>query len=243
MKKFSLKNIKNSSVYVTPNFEHLETKRYKFSIPTLFLYLSVYTSIILLTLLLIFFFTPLKNLFLILENEKIAAQSERIENLEEKITFLTNEIEVFASSNRRMKYAIMLATNDSLDTTSSVYDSLKSDEVEKLHPEGDILSIAEVLFNKLCVSNQGAKEEYFLSPINNAKIINYFDENSGHLGYDFASKIGTPISAIGEGGEFESLVLDCPLFKKKIKIEKAEILEENKNTARLLIKKVKLKNE
>ncbi len=51
-------------------------------------------------------------------------------------------------------------------------------------------------------------------------------------------KIGSNIA--GEGGEFESLVLDCPLFNKKIVIKDFEILEENKNTARLIIKKTEL---
>jgi diphthine-ammonia ligase len=51
-------------------------------------------------------------------------------------------------------------------------------------------------------------------------------------------KIGTNVA--GEGGEFESLVLNCPLFKKKLLIEETEILEDNECTARLLIKKATL---
>ncbi len=51
-------------------------------------------------------------------------------------------------------------------------------------------------------------------------------------------KIGINIG--GEGGETESLVINCPLFKKKIIIKESEILEENKNTARLIIKKAVL---
>ena len=35
-------------------------------------------------------------------------------------------------------------------------------------------------------------------------------------------QIGGEMLLIGEGGEFESLVLDCPLFKKKLKILKAD---------------------
>jgi asparagine synthase (glutamine-hydrolysing) len=45
------------------------------------------------------------------------------------------------------------------------------------------------------------------------------------------------INVAGEGGEFESLTLDCPLFKKKIKIIDSEIKQENENTAKLIIKK------
>ena len=41
-----------------------------------------------------------------------------------------------------------------------------------------------------------------------------------------------------EGGEAESLVLDCPLFKKKIKIIKSQKNMENSCTGRLIIKEV-----
>lgn len=45
------------------------------------------------------------------------------------------------------------------------------------------------------------------------------------------------VSIIGEGGEFESLVLECPLFKKKIEIKEFEIKMENECTGHYLIKK------
>ncbi|MBU0628549.1 MAG: diphthine--ammonia ligase [Nanoarchaeota archaeon] len=45
------------------------------------------------------------------------------------------------------------------------------------------------------------------------------------------------VSPIGEGGEFESFVLECPLFKKKIKVEDFEIKMENEITGHYLIKK------
>lgn len=48
------------------------------------------------------------------------------------------------------------------------------------------------------------------------------------------------VSSIGEGGEFESFVLACPLFKKKIKIIKHEIVMENECTGHYIIKKATL---
>lgn len=51
------------------------------------------------------------------------------------------------------------------------------------------------------------------------------------------------ISLTGEGGEFESLVLDCPLFKKELKIIKAKKIRETPFRGRLLIEKVKLKKK
>jgi len=51
------------------------------------------------------------------------------------------------------------------------------------------------------------------------------------------------VNCAGEGGEYESLVLDCPLFKQKLVIEETELKIESKNTARLIIKKVRLVNK
>ena len=47
----------------------------------------------------------------------------------------------------------------------------------------------------------------------------------------------------GEGGEFESLVIDCPLFKKKLVIEEFTIMEEDEYTARMLIQKADLRDK
>lgn len=44
------------------------------------------------------------------------------------------------------------------------------------------------------------------------------------------------ISIVGEGGEYETFVLDCPLFKKKIKIIDSEVIMENECTGKLAIK-------
>ena len=53
----------------------------------------------------------------------------------------------------------------------------------------------------------------------------------------------TKLNIAGEGGEFESLVLDCPMFTKKIKIVNKEIIEESENVAKMIVKKAKLINK
>ncbi len=45
------------------------------------------------------------------------------------------------------------------------------------------------------------------------------------------------INVAGEGGEFESLVLDAPMFKKPIKIIEAETVMESEHCGKLLVKK------
>ncbi|PIN87683.1 ATP-binding protein [Candidatus Woesearchaeota archaeon CG10_big_fil_rev_8_21_14_0_10_32_24] len=44
----------------------------------------------------------------------------------------------------------------------------------------------------------------------------------------------------GEGGEFESLVLDCPLFQKKINLLNTEVLMDSSCSGRLIIHKARL---
>ena len=48
------------------------------------------------------------------------------------------------------------------------------------------------------------------------------------------------INIAGEGGEFESLVINCPIFNKEIKILESEKVMENEFTGKLIIKKTKL---
>ncbi len=48
------------------------------------------------------------------------------------------------------------------------------------------------------------------------------------------------INIAGEGGEFESLVIDGPIFKKKLVIKDAETIMENEYTGIYKIKEVKL---
>ncbi|MBR9700118.1 diphthine--ammonia ligase [Candidatus Woesearchaeota archaeon] len=48
------------------------------------------------------------------------------------------------------------------------------------------------------------------------------------------------INIAGEGGEFESLVLDCPLFKKKLLIKKASVVMEDARTGAYLIQEANI---
>lgn len=47
----------------------------------------------------------------------------------------------------------------------------------------------------------------------------------------------------GEGGEYETFVLDCPLFKRKLKVIEAEKKLENSNTGKYIIKNIEFENK
>lgn len=48
------------------------------------------------------------------------------------------------------------------------------------------------------------------------------------------------INVAGEGGEFESLVIDCPLFNKKLKILNYNIVEDGNNSAKMIVNRAEL---
>lgn len=51
------------------------------------------------------------------------------------------------------------------------------------------------------------------------------------------------LNIVGEGGEYESFVLDCPLFAKRIKIIDSSKKLEDENTGTYIIKKIELENK
>ena len=48
------------------------------------------------------------------------------------------------------------------------------------------------------------------------------------------------INVAGETGEFETLVIDCPMFKKKLVINRYTILEKNEFTSQMMIEDISL---
>ncbi|MBD3354457.1 diphthine--ammonia ligase [Candidatus Woesearchaeota archaeon] len=50
----------------------------------------------------------------------------------------------------------------------------------------------------------------------------------------------TDIHLAGEGGEYETFVLDCPLFKKRLEVWGSNTYMESKNTGKLIIDKIQL---
>ncbi len=69
--------------------------------------------------------------------------------------------------------------------------------------------------------------------------------NESFLGREFDRNLiedlkKTRIHIGGEGGEYETFVLDCPLFKKRLEIWDSTINMENKYTGKLLFKEIQL---
>jgi len=195
--KFNLENIKNTIIYVTPNFPDGETVRYKFKFTKLLLWVIGYSTVLVVLTMIILGVTPLKNLIYHFENVELKEQAEKTIELEKKILFLTKELESISSTNKKLEYAFILGTSDSIDTNAVEYDSLKYEPNENLPYGGNIYYI----FNQLIQTyfeNDNQQVPYFLKP-SKGIIINEFDDSKGHLGIDFAVGKGTEIFA-SQGG-------------------------------------------
>ncbi len=193
MSLFSIKNLRKSSVYITPNFPTLETKRYKFKVFQLINYFILFLLILILLLSIAFSFTPLNSLVMFMENDKLVEQSERIGILEKKLVILTSELNRISTLDKRLNYALTLASTDSLDSTAAIYDSLRKSKGNKIPIEGSILLIYEKLFG-------GASSDslLFINPIDGI-IGRKFNPMKGHLGIDYSVARGTLIIAPANG--------------------------------------------
>ncbi|MBU1100637.1 MAG: M23 family metallopeptidase [Bacteroidetes bacterium] len=191
MSPLKLKDIKKSSLYVTPNLPVIQTKRYKFNLNSILSIFFGYTAFIIIIVVTLLALTPLKELIFILENEKLTLQSERIKELETEVILLSRTLNKISSSNRKLNFAMILAGTDSLDSTAAIYDSLKSvDDDERFG--GSILIPLRKLLNKYICNDENPK--FMIRPTSGI-IINSFNIDQGHMGIDYGVKEGTPLYA------------------------------------------------
>jgi len=193
MSLFSFKNLKKSSVYITPNFPTLETKRYKFKIFQLINYSIVLLLLLVLILSIAFTFTPLNKLVMFLENDKLVEQTERIGVLEKRLIIITNELNKITTVDKRLNYALTLASTDSLDSTAAIYDSLRKIKGNVIPVEGSILLIFEKLYNDVLLDSI-----FFITPID-VIIGKKFNPEKGHLGIDYSVSEGGLVVAPANG--------------------------------------------
>lgn len=194
MNWFSLKDIKKSSILVTPDFPSATTKRFKFTMLALAGYGAISIFLIGLLTILLLAITPLGSALTFLETTEIKQQKKEIQQLEKQVLILSEQVESISSVNKRLKMAMMLAGTDKMDTSSALYDSLKHFKKPGMKISNNIYAVFIELLNKFSVNDDSLKILYFLKPINGI-VTQKFDSSKNHLGIDYGAKIGTPVYA------------------------------------------------
>ncbi len=198
MKWFSFKEIKNSSLHVTPNLPIITTKRYKFSLLKFIGITALYTLASWLVLILILSVTPLKDFLFVINNSELKAQTEKIQKLQERVLVLSEQLQTLASTNERLKYAMKLARKDSIKPGDPLYDTLRKPVNKDLKIGGNIYAVFVALLEKLMFRPDTTARVSFVEPANGI-IIQDFNPSMGHMGVDYGIKTGSPVYA-AEGG-------------------------------------------
>ncbi|MBU90369.1 TIGR00289 family protein [Candidatus Woesearchaeota archaeon] len=123
-----------------------------------------------------------------------------------------------------------LASNYQKERIDKICNELKLKSIAPLwhiNPEQYLKDLIKNNFKIIItgIAADGLNKDFLGKEINN-DFINIVKKLNIHLG--------------GEGGEYESLVLDCPLFDKKLKIKKAKIEMENYCTGKFIVEDVEL---
>ena len=198
MAKISFSDLRKSTVYITPNFPAITTKRYKVSVYRILGIMMLYTLLITIVVSSIIALTPIKRFVFILENEQLATESAKLDALEEKIVFLATQLRDVSSANKKLEYALILADSaDSLDSNSAVYDSLRQNLDEIVPVEGNVFGTLLNLFAEIFQNDEPLKL-FFTNPVKGFVIYGYKPEE-GHMGIDYGVKTGTPVYATAGG--------------------------------------------
>ncbi len=197
--KLDIKKLKKAIIYITPNISGTETVRYKLKISKIIFWILSYTLAISILTIIIVGITPIKNWLYYFDQKELKEQAEKTVELEKKVFYLSKELESLSSTNKKLKMAFILGTTDSLDSNSAIYDSLKYEPIKNLPYGGNILFIFHRMITKLMQDKEKNKNtDFFINP-SKGFIIKDFDPTTGHLGIDFAEKIGSPVFA-AKGG-------------------------------------------
>jgi len=195
--KMVLSKIREAVIFVTPNFSDTSTVRYKIKLTQIIFGVIFYSLAVVLFTTLILGTTPLKNIVFHFENEELKAQASKSLELENKIMFLTKELESISSTNKKLEYAFILATSDSLDTNSAAYDSMKYEPNKNLPYGGNLYYIMNKIWQTV-FQTKDSFSNYFIKP-SAGLIINEFNPKEGHFGIDFAVQNGSAI-VCSQGG-------------------------------------------
>lgn len=188
----SLKRIKNFIVLIVPDPSMSGAKSRKFSIKRIAVLLGLYSIIIAVAGYLFFSFTPLENLIFPGSTKLTETELQKIDELNNRMLFLSKELEGLKSTNEKLRYAIMLGDSTLIESLTVKLDT--SDLKKKAG--GSIYSAFKKLF--FTQEEDQTKNYYFLKPVDGF-VSREFNPEKGHVGVDYVVKTGTPVFAAADG--------------------------------------------
>lgn len=183
---------KSFFVLIIPEQSSSDTKSHKFSLSKIIVILLGYSLVISFLGYIFFSVTPVGELFFPKEKTFSEEEIARINELNNRMIFLSRELEELKSTNQKLRHAIMLGDSSVIESLNIKYDTTSF----KKKAGGSILSIVkEIFFFK---EDGKQKIDYFVKPVSGF-ISRDFNSEKGHIGIDFVVKTGTPVYAAANG--------------------------------------------
>lgn len=186
-----LKRLNDFSILYIPEGTFAGTKSTKLKASTVFSLFAVYTFIIFILTFLIFAYTPLNNLITTKPSSFTSEEQAQLNELNEKIIFLTKELEKLKSTNERLRYGIILGDSTYKEQFNQKDTALK---IDKPKSAGSIYFIFSKWIKKLFSDN----DLFFIQP-STGFVSRGFNPSKGHFGIDYVLKTGTPVFATANG--------------------------------------------
>lgn len=195
MFKLNLKNfkkIKNFSVLIIPG-GGVETKTRQFSSVKALIIVSVYSLVFFFMGFFILNLTPVKGIVFPGNSSLNPAEKKLINDLNQRLIFITFELEKLKSTNQQLKDAILLGDSTMIDSLNKA----NAHENKKASPYGgSLFYIVQYLLQD--EQPQHLNEIHFSKPAN-GYISRGFNPENGHMGIDFVIKTGTPVYSAAGG--------------------------------------------
>lgn len=193
-----LKKIKGLSILIIPTGGGNETKSAHFTSGRTLTIIGVYTLIILFAGFFLLNITPLRDVFFPGNTRLNSSERKIVNELNQRLIFLSQQLEALKSTNQQLKDAIMLGDSTLVD---SLTNNLNKGSKGKKNPDGgDIFYVFKKLFLDSPVDSiKFTKNTIQFSMPVNGFISRGFNPGTGHMGIDIVAKKGTPIYAAASG--------------------------------------------
>jgi len=188
-----IKQLKNFSVIFIPEDTSHRARSLKLSFPNVLWIGILYTFIIAVFGFYILSLTGLDYYFLPTYAGLRDKDRQKVEELNEKMTFLVRELEKLKATNDRLKYALFLGDSTLFDSFDQPKDTIKNDKT--LPAGGNILEVVKKLLFDERIQDESL---LFIKPINGF-LSKRFNSDKGHMGLDFVVKEETPVYAAAGG--------------------------------------------
>ncbi|MBZ0199837.1 MAG: peptidoglycan DD-metalloendopeptidase family protein [Ignavibacteriaceae bacterium] len=189
---YNLKELKGYSILVVPDDTGREARTHKLSMRKIYLLVIGYTVIAMLLGFILFNITPLGLMIFPKYANLTSSDLQKIETLNERMLFLSRELENLKSTNEQLRHAIMLGDSTLLDSLKNKDESTKKN---KLPAGGNLLAV----FRHLFLFDFSSPDNLYFYPPATGFISRPFNPDKGHMGTDYVLKAGTPVYASANG--------------------------------------------